>query len=501
MIVLERIDNQRYSFANSKKEGMKMVARILTFNNTDPYAYSSKIRMFDKKEKTFRIGMLENVLSYCRDNRVQIEMYDYDYETIGAESIDERLKGKYIHQQRAVTAFFKRRFGILKVPTRGGKTFIASEIIRQFLRMNKNGRFLFVVDSVDLFNQAKGDFQKFFAPYGGIKIGEIKDGKVDFNQTGVTIAMAQTLQSVFSKRNSDRKKRSLVSKYLKSVDFLCVDEIHDNFSASRKAVYNRCSNISFFLGLSATPYKSENFVQNLYLQEWTGGVVYEISEKILRERGVLSQYKVFLFIIDHNEKEIKIENDDYNEYRQKIILTNEDRDNYMVRIIESLNNMGLKTLVLFQSVGHGKAIGERMGIPFISGETKSAERQERTKEFLSNSDGVLFASGIFKKGITLPEAQVLINADGGLEDANTTQKKGRVLGSTETKNRSLIIDFIDIFDVYFSEHSETRLNNYVNAIGEDNVGLLDTSADDCFSVFENWVKRWFNITGNYSVTR
>ena len=107
--------------------------------------------------------------------------------------------------------------------------------------------------------------------------------------------------------------------------------------------------------------------------------------------------------------------------------------------------------------------------------------------------GVLLASDIFKKGVTLPSCEVLINVDGGLEDANVIQKKGRVLGTTKNKDRSVIIDFIDVYDAYFSEHSEARLSTYVNAIGEKRVGILDTSADDCFSTLECWIKKWFRI--------
>ena len=93
--------------------------------------------------------------------------------------------------------------------------------------------------------------------------------------------------------------------------------------------------------------------------------------------------------------------------------------------------------------------------------------------------------------MTVSQCQVLINVDGGLEDANTIQKKGRVLGATSTKDRSLIIDFFDLYDAYFSKHSETRLNTYVSSIGEDKVGTLDTSIDDWLKTFENWTKKWF----------
>ena len=121
----------------------------------------------------------------------------------------------------------------------------------------------------------------------------------------------------------------------------------------------------------------------------------------------------------------------------------------------------------------------------------SEEREQAKEKFLEGEGGFLLASDIFKKGVTVSQCQVLINVDGGLEDANTIQKKGRVLGATSTKDRSLIIDFFDLYDAYFSKHSETRLNTYVSSIGEDKVGILDTSIDDWLKTFENWTKKWF----------
>ena len=61
-------------------------------------------------------------------------------------------------KQKAVEAFYKKRFGIIVVPTRGGKTFIASEILRIFLDSD-DGNFLFCTDNTTLFNQAVNDIK------------------------------------------------------------------------------------------------------------------------------------------------------------------------------------------------------------------------------------------------------------------------------------------------------------------------------------------------------
>lgn len=490
MIVLERIDNHTYSFRNSDKRGLRRVARALTFPNPNPISRTKNLEFFDKSKFTFGLGMITTVKRYLDEIGEKYSVSDYVYDTLSID-IDSRMQGNYTHQREAVEAFYRRRFGIIVVPTRGGKTFIASEICRIFLDQFE-GKFLFCVDNVTLFNQAVNDLREFFEPYGGIEIGEIKAGHIDTDKR-VTVAMIQTLQRSLSPF-SDREKQNKIKKYLKELKFLCVDEIHDNCSPSKLKLYRKCKNLDFQLCLSATPYRSGAILDNLKLQSWSGDIVYTISEDILRERGVLSEYKVFELLVDHNELYYdNLEDDDYPNLRKKLIFNSRARNEYILKVIRILDRLKLKSLLLFQSVEHGKLMSKMSGFPFISGEDRGEVREEEKRKLLDGKGGILLASDIFKKGVTLPSVEVLLICDNNKETAVTLQRKGRVLGTTKNKDKSLIIDFIDVFDAYFSDHSEARLNTYIGSIGEDNVGILDTSADDCFETLEKWIKTWFSL--------
>lgn len=495
-ITIDRINNFEYSFRLSSRDGIRHVAKALTFHNPDPFAYQSEIEKFDKKKFTFKIGMLPTLKEYMKAHNLTFQISDYEYSLPENIKIDERMTGKYIHQQKAVEAFFKRRFGIIVVPTRGGKTFIASEILRIFLETD-DGNFLFVTDNTTLFNQAVNDIKTYFQPYGGIEVGEIRAGKIDTSKRA-TVGMIQTIQSALSKRCTDQLKKRELEKYIKALKFLCVDEIHDNCSDSKLRIYKRAKKLEYQLCLSATPYRAGTLVQNLKLKAWSGDVIYSITEEQLRKRKVLSDYRVFMLLVDHNDISYEIETEDYAGYRKKLIFESVVRNNLLMDVIEILRELNLKTLILFQSVEHGRLMEKISGIPFISGETEGEGREQAKNEFLQGEGGFLLASNIFKKGVTLPQVEVLINVDGGLEDANTIQKKGRVLGATKTKSRSLIIDFFDLFDAYFSEHSETRLNTYIDAIGEKNVGILDTSIDDWKETIRRWTIKWFAADKGYS---
>ena len=485
---ITRINNFEYSFKLSSKNGIRHVAKALTFRNPDPFAYSSKIEKFDKKKMTFKIGMLPTLEKYIRVHNLSYQISDYDFSLPEGVEIDNRMSGKYIHQRKAVEAFYRKRFGIIVVPTRGGKTFIASEILRIFLDTD-DGNFLFLTDNTTLFNQAVNDIKEYFQPYGGIEVGEIKAGKIDTGKR-VTVGMIQTIQSTFSGRCRDKKKKKDLEKYIRELKFLCVDEVHENCSDAKLKTYKKARNLEYQLCLSATPYRAGTLVQNLKLKEWSGDVIYTITEERLRKRHVLSDYRVFMLLIDHNDISYDVAVEDYAGYRTALIFNSEIRNQVLMRVMNVLRELKLKTLVLFQSIEHGSKVAQLSGERFISGQTKSDERERAKAEFLSGEGGFLLASDIFKKGVTLPAAQVLLNVDGGLEEANVIQRCGRILGVTETKTKSVVIDFFDLYDAYFSEHSEVRLDNYVNRIGEKNVCILDTSNEDWSVELKKMIQKW-----------
>lgn len=490
-VIIDRINNFEYSFAKSNNSGIRCVAEALTFKNPSFFVKNRNIEMFNKRELTFRIGMLPTLLKYLAEEEIEYTLNDYEYGLPEDVVIDDRMTGKYVHQKYAVEAFFDKHFGIIQVPTRGGKTFIASEIARIFLN-SEEGNLLFLTDSTTLFIQAVNDFTNFFERYGGIEIGEIKAGHIDLSKR-LTIGMIQTVQSTLSERCHDTKKKCALKRYIKDLTFLCVDEIHDNCSNAKLKLYKKCKNLEYQLCLSATPYRSEEFVQNLKLQAWSGDICYKIEEETLRERKVLSDYQVFILFIDHNKIDYGDIVEEYGSLRKAMIFDSKIRNAVLIKMIEMFRKRGLKTLVLFQSVEHGTAIAEKTGYTFISGETKTRVREEKKTAFLAEKGGVLMASDVFKKGVTLPQVQVLINADEGLEDANTIQKKGRVLGTTERKDRSLVVDFFDMYDLYFSEHSETRLQTYIKSIGENNVTILDTDGIDWFEAISKFTDKWFRL--------
>lgn len=487
MVILNRISLHTVSFINCDANNKKIVAQILTFINPNPFDLYRKKEMFNKRNFTFQVGLVNDVINYCKENNIQYEYNDIVFKTINIKDIDKRLKYKYQHQQEAVINFFQKRIGILKVPTRGGKTFITSEIIRQWQLTKPKGKFLFVVDTEDLFRQAQNDFKNFFKEYNGIEIGEIRAGKFEIKQ--VNIGMIQTIQRMFTGNKSFKRKQ--IRSFFQEIDFLCIDEIHDNASSDRLKIYKKCTNLNYQLCLSATPYRDNAWYSNLKLKAWSGDIIYEVTQDVLIARGVLTKYEVGQLVIDHTKLKYELKNDDYRGIEKELIHESEFRNNKLLNLTKLLQELQLKTLFLFQSIQHGQWFSKQTNIPFIHGSTSVDEREKQKEIFLNNKDAFLAASGIFKKGITLPAAKVMVSCGGGLESANVLQKQGRVLGTAEGKDKSAVIDFIDIYDRYFSEHSESRLKTYIQSVGEEHLILFDTQNNEWLKEVEIWLKNWF----------
>ncbi len=532
MIRLSRIGNKVF-YEFDKEVERHAVEHALTIKHENPYFAKSYrdghwdglIRFYDKKNHTFPFGMITTVVT-------DLENAEYNYEIDGVfESpfipsmpfkAGDKHEGTAMHQHQleALRAFYEIKHGIIKVSTRGGKTWIASQAIEQVTFDYKDCNVLFMVESELLFDQAIDDISGFLK-INKKNIGKIKGEVFDIKQ--ITVAMIQTIHSIeifkdrmlnkyakkgdtqsaaetyqqlrLEKRRRNKMKKDLHA-YFENVNFLIVDECHEFSNETRIATIERIekNNCEFILFLSATPFKSEKPMDNLNLQKVSGPVIYEIHEQTLKERGILASDKILLFMFNHdNNKNINVNKDSsYGDYQSEIITNNERRNNILINVVEICRKMKLKTLVLFIYKKHAHQIQAVTGDIFLCSDDKMEVRKNTIKSFLRKKGDALFASGIFKKGLTLPEVEILINAGGGLEQSEIIQKKGRVLGVKGKKTKALIIDFIDM-SKYFNEHSLSRIQVYEESVGIDHITILDTEDVDFYRDVKEFMKDWFEL--------
>lgn len=491
MITLTRTDLKTVFFGGDTKS-VKVVKTALKI--WEPNAIYSQLfqdkkwdgyHKFYNNDDSFSWGLMDVLLPVLRKEKVKFNLVDkYEKHFVPVRELNPIL---YLHQKQAVNVFLEEKYGIIKVPTRGGKTFIAAQII-DILRHEPNMVFLFVVDTDDLFKSTIKELAKFMEiPEGNI--GQIRGPKFDIRQ--INVGMIQSLTRAKNSKVAEKKKKYY--ELLRLTKMLVIDECHEYTSPSRVSFIKAFKNLSYQLALSATPYK-DSLKHRFEVLKLFGREIYEIAIEDLVEKGVLSDDKAFLVAYENRTKKIPenkkagIEKETYTEYQRRSIHENEERNFVLSQIIKVCKRNRLKLLVLFNSKQHGKILSNLTGEVFICGDDPSEIRDLEKANFLSGIDGVLMASNIYKKGTTLPEAQVVLLADGGQESTAILQKRGRVLGTVANKNRALTIDLLDMGTEYFSDHGLNRLEMYDEVFGKKKIEIYES---DELAELEESMKNWF----------
>lgn len=507
------VKDKKVEFQTLSQKERNLVKKCLKFRSPG-YEYSPAyqsgtwdgwFRFYDKNN-VFSIGFLDDVLQKLNDAGVDCNLVGEVENDVSWVEFGEKFKGEERDYQRfCVMEILKKNYGIIKMPTRGGKTYTIAEAIRlasQNIKSKKNQEFraIFIVDTIDLMEQAIDDFSIIL----GVSTEEIGRVQGDvFILKEVNVAMIQTVTSLFSKRikKPERKKQAqTLSTFLKNVDFFAVDEIQEYSTPIRKKLIEKFSKNSLYrIGMSATPWDDDDLMGRAYLLEMFGRLIYDVKEVVLKEKGVLVEDKVALFWINRVETLkgdkflINLSATEFIKKYRFYIALNEVRNRLLREIVTLLKSYEIKVLILVSKNTHGDRIAEFLGgETFINGETLPEDRKRIKNEFLLKKGGVLIASNIFKKGITLPQVQVMVNASGDRKQSLIIQRRGRVMGSAEGKSRALTVDFIDDFPKHFGGHTLERIEVYEKLIGTKNIHIFDLkkTEEEWKIKFERLILNW-----------
>lgn len=172
--------------------------------------------------------------------------------------------------QRAV-AEDKNRF-LMEMATGTGKTLLAAAIIKLFLKSKNARRVLFLVDRLELEDQARKNFDTYLKPDFTTVI--YKESKDDWKKAEIVVSTIQSL--------------SFNNKYLKlfspnDFDLIISDEAHRSLSGNSRVIFEYF--IGYKLGLTATP---KDYLKKIDEEELA-----EQDPRELERRILLSTYKTF----------------------------------------------------------------------------------------------------------------------------------------------------------------------------------------------------------------
>ncbi len=203
------------------------------------------------------------------------------------EYINEETRSKYLwdngirmlrpYQINALKALQKsvregnQRF-LFEMATGTGKTLTSAAVIRLFLRSGNANRVLFLVDRIELENQAKKNFIQYLTPdYHTVVFKENTD---DWRKAEIVVSTVQTL--MFNNKYKN---------YFNPTDFslIIADESHRSINGNNRAVFEYF--LGYKLGLTATP---KDYIKNVDVNK-----LRSTDPRAWEKRQLLDSYKTF----------------------------------------------------------------------------------------------------------------------------------------------------------------------------------------------------------------
>ncbi|TAH29424.1 MAG: DEAD/DEAH box helicase [Cytophagales bacterium] len=161
----------------------------------------------------------------------------------------------------------KQRF-LFEMATGTGKTLLSAAIIKLFLRAGCAKRVLFLVDRIELENQAKESFSKYLQN-DAIKTIIYKENKQNWKDFDIVVTTIQSLAI------NDRYR-----KLFNPADFQLVisDEAHRTISGNNRAIFEYFIGVK--LGLTATP---RNYLKGVNMEKLKDNNLAQFEERQLRD--------------------------------------------------------------------------------------------------------------------------------------------------------------------------------------------------------------------------
>lgn len=227
--------------------------------------------------KLYNEEITEDYIAVVKEPRYA-EAPEFQNEDTRAQFLQDRglrMMRKYqVNALKALQASVRagnQRF-LFEMATGTGKTLTSAAVIRLFLRSGNANRVLFLVDRIELENQAKKNFINYLKPdYETVIFKEHPD---DWRKADIVVSTVQTLCY-----NNKFKK------VFKPTDFslIIADESHRSISGNSRAVFEYF--IGYKLGLTATP---KDYLKNVDANDLISS-----DPRAWERRQLLDTYKTF----------------------------------------------------------------------------------------------------------------------------------------------------------------------------------------------------------------
>jgi type I restriction enzyme R subunit len=213
--------------------------------------YIAKIQMPDYAKRPGWNGRIESSIEFIKENNLR---FLRDYQINAIQKLQDAVR------------IGNDRF-LFEMATGTGKTLVSAAVIRLFLRTNNARRILFLVDRLELEDQAWKNFVAYLSPDYTTYI--YKERKSEWNKAEIVVTTVQSL--LF-----DNKFRTLFSPT--DFDLIISDEAHRSISGNARAVFEYFH--GYKLGLTATP---KDYLKGVDPDQVSSNDPREIERRMLRD--------------------------------------------------------------------------------------------------------------------------------------------------------------------------------------------------------------------------
>ena len=211
----------------------------------------------------------------------------------------------------------------------------------------------------------------------------------------------------------------------------------------------------------------------------TGPLISEVNAHFLQEEGYIA--KCFVKVIEMNYapesakkafeemSQNRYESKDVFQLEQNYIIQSEGRLDFITKVISKVPK---NSLVLFHRIEHGRKIYDRLRqdtnktIYYVDGGIDKDIREEYKKKMEAGNDVIIVASyGTFSTGISIKKIHNIFFTESFKSEVIIRQSIGRGLRQHKSKDKVLIIDFVDDLCTdewknYLMKHSKARQKIY-----------------------------------------
>jgi superfamily II DNA or RNA helicase len=346
------------------------------------------------------------------------------------------------YQIDVINNFLANPQSIQEVATGAGKTVMTAALS---WAVQSYGRSIVIVPNKSLVTQTERDYRNLSLDVG-VYFGDRKEPGHQH-----TICTWQSL-NILLKNSRDQDTDVTIGEFLEGVICVIVDEVHmAKADALKTLLTGVMATVPIRWGLTGTVPKEKFESQALLVS--LGPVINRLAAAELQEQGVLAQCHVNVIqmvdVVEHRNYQSEL----------KYLLEEPGRLDAMAQLIQQVNNSG-NTLVLVDRISAGEALASRLNnAVFVSGGTKSGERQEHYDSVAEATDKIIVATyGVASVGINIPRIFNLVLVEPGKSFVRVIQSIGRGIRKAEDK------DFVQIWDVTstcrFSKRHLTRRKTF-----------------------------------------